>query len=396
MRWKIYTRRTAAIILVLLVSYSAAQTITPKAALERLFTSETLQDAWFTDAFLAEVPTAQLETLLTQITDQLGAYTRIEGDESPFTVVFAEGSATARITLNAQAQISGLFLSDLTPRTPNLGSVDEAIAGFEALPGQVGVIALEAEEERGALNVDTPLAVGSAFKLAVLSTLQDQIQVGTHAWDDVVTLKPGWKSLPSGILQDWPDDAPLTLQTLATLMISQSDNTATDALIAVVGRDAVEAKTERNRPFLTTREAFQLKGPANSKLLDRYRAGDEAAKRAVLQELQGLPLPSVDIFTDKPTALEVEWFFTARELCELMAQVQALPLMSVSPGVVDPDGWERIAFKGGSEPGVLNLTAWLTASGGASYCVSATQNQDAPIDEVAFISLYNGLVGTLR
>ena len=64
------------------------------------------------------------------------------------------------------------------------------MAGFEMLPGQVGVIALEAEEERGALNADTPLAVGSAFKLAVLSTLQDQVQAGTHAWDEVVTLKP--------------------------------------------------------------------------------------------------------------------------------------------------------------------------------------------------------------
>lgn len=66
-------RRTITIILVLLMSCSTAQVITPKAALERLFTSETLQDAWFTDGFLAEVPTAQLETLLTQITDQLGS-----------------------------------------------------------------------------------------------------------------------------------------------------------------------------------------------------------------------------------------------------------------------------------------------------------------------------------
>ena len=135
--------------------------------------------------------------------------------------------------------------------------------------------------------------MGSAFKLAVLSTLQDQIQAGTHAWNDVVTLKPEWKSLPSGILQGWPDDAPLTLQTLATLMISQSDNTATDALIAVVGREAVEAKTEHNRPFLTTREAFLTQRPSEWPAVKTLPfAGNEAAKRAVLQELRGLPLPS--------------------------------------------------------------------------------------------------------
>lgn len=386
-------RRAVMFILVLLASYSTAQSITPKAALERLFTSEALQDEWFTDDFLAEVPTAQLTTILTQITDQLGAYRRVEGDGSPFTVIFARGTATAQIALNEQAQISGLFFSALTP---DVGSTDEAVAGFERLPGQVSVIALESAEARAALNADTPLAVGSTFKLAVLSTLQDQIQAGTHAWDEVIVLKPEWKSLPSGILQDWPDGAPLTLQTLATLMISQSDNTATDALIAIVGREAVEAKTERNRPFLTTREAFLLKDSANSQLLDRYLAGDEAGKRAVLRELQGLPLPNADSFSNELTALEVEWFFTARELCKLMAEVQALPLMSVSPGVTDPGKWARVAFKGGSELGVLNLTTWLTAQGGASYCVSATQNQDAPIDENAFVSLYSGLVETLR
>lgn len=386
-------RRAVALILVLLVSCSAAQSITPKAALERLFTSETLQDEWFTDDFLAEVPTAQLTTILTQITDQLGAYRRVEGDRSPFTVIFVRGTATAEIALNEQAQISGLFFSALTP---DVGSTDEAVAGFERLPGQVSVIALESAEARAALSADTPLAVGSTFKLAVLSTLQDQIQAGTHAWNEVIVLKPEWKSLPRGILQDWPDGAPLTLQTLATLMISQSDNTATDALIAIVGREAVEAKTERNRPFLTTREAFLLKDPANSQLLDRYLTADEAGKRAVLRELQGLPLPSADAFSSEPTALEVEWFFTVRELCELMAEVQALPLMSVNPGATDPSKWSRVAFKGGSELGVLNLTTWLTTQGGASYCVSATQNQDAPIDENAFVSLYNGLVETLR
>ena len=39
--------------------------------------------------------------------------------------------------------------------------------------------------------------------------------------------------------QDWPKGAPVTLHTLATLMISISDNTATDQLIAIVGRDAI-------------------------------------------------------------------------------------------------------------------------------------------------------------
>lgn len=49
----------------------------------------------------------------------------------------------------------------------------------------------------------------------------------------------GEKSLPGGILQNWPKGAPLTLHTLAGLMISQSDNTAADTLLEILGRDVV-------------------------------------------------------------------------------------------------------------------------------------------------------------
>jgi hypothetical protein len=57
----------------------------------------------------------------------------------------------------------------------------------------------------------------------------------------------------------------------------------------------------------------------------------------------------------------VEWFFSTRELCALMAEVRGQPLMQVNPGVANPEDWETISFKGGSEPGVLNLTTALTA-----------------------------------
>ncbi len=60
----------------------------------------------------------------------------------------------------------------------------------------------------------------------MLDALRSSIDSGDHAWDEVVTLAAGRKSLGSGILQTWPDGSPLTLHTLATLMISRSDNTA--------------------------------------------------------------------------------------------------------------------------------------------------------------------------
>jgi len=127
------------------------------------------------------------------------------------------------------------------------------------------------------------------------------------------------------MLQDWPATSALTMETLAILMISISDNTATDALINLVGRENIEALTPRNRPFLTTREFFALKNPVNASWLEEYRRGDLAQKRQVLSAVPELPLPSASLFAGAPLSLDVEWFFTSRELCQLMGQVAPLP-----------------------------------------------------------------------
>ena len=87
------------------------------------------------------------------------------------------------------------------------------------------------------------------------------------------------RSLPSGVLQSWPAGTPMTVESLAILMISQSDNTAADRLLHLLGRERVESRTRvagnthvaRNTPFLTTREMFALKTPADSDALAAVR-----------------------------------------------------------------------------------------------------------------------------
>lgn len=181
-------------------------------------------------------------------------------------------------------------------------------------------------------------------------------------------------------------------------MISQSDNTATDALIQLVGRESIEALTTRNRPFLTTREFFILKAPQNQTFLDRYRQGNLEQKRQVLNELTQVPLPAIASVSSTPTALDIEWFFTPRELCYLMANAANLPLMSVNPGnLVNPDDWSSVAYKGGSEPGVLNHTTELRSHNGKTYCISATwNNANAPLDEMRLSTIYSGVIEGLK
>ena len=179
-------------------------------------------------------------------------------------------------------------------------------------------------------------------------------------------------------------------------MISISDNTAADALLHIVGREAVEAISPNSIPVLTTQELFKLKADGNEDLLAAYRAGDVTEKRAILETLATQPPPQV---VQNTPILDVEWFYTSHELCDLMAQVQDLPLMSVQPGPAStqPERWSHIAFKGGSELGVLNLTTWLENAAGDTYCVVMTQNNpDGPVDEAQFVSLYRSLVAVLE
>ncbi|WP_230967765.1 serine hydrolase [Nostoc sp. WHI] len=371
-----------------------SESVSPKVALERLFTSKEIQNEWFAPDFLAQVPIAQVRQIIDELKSQLGTYQGVQKNAQDYLVIFNQASVPTKIVLNSKKQISGLLFE--SPQTQFI-SLQEATTKFKALPGKVSFLVQEGKRIQAALNTKTPLAVGSAFKLAVLKALKSEIASGKRTWKDVVQLQLSWKSLPSGILQTWPDKSYLTVQTLAALMISLSDNTATDTLINLIGRQPIELVSPHNRPFLTTRELFILKSSRNEKFLKRYRTSNEAQRRAILKELFKKPLPDVNEFEGaNPVALDVEWFFTAEELCGLIEQVADLPLMTINPGVANPKDWQRVAFKGGSEPGVLNMTSWLQGKNGRSYCVVATwNNSNASLEESKFLALYNGVLAKL-
>lgn len=367
-------------------------TMTPERMLEQLFTSESIDASWFAPSFLSQVPYEQMSEIVVQYQTMLGAYEGAEGSPPVFQLSFEQGYVTTQIVLDAAGRISGIFLG---PPEPKANDLDDALTGFQELPGVVSLLVASNAGVLSSIEPEQPMAVGSTFKLAILAALKDQVEAGLLAWDDVIELNPNNSSLPSGMLQEWPAGSPVTLHTLASLMISISDNTATDTLIDVVGREQIEAYTALNRPLLTTREAFSLKDPANATLLEAYRQGDANERRAVLEELKTVPLPDVSIFLNGPVALDVEWFFSTQELVGLIAYVQELPLMAINPGVASPDAWQHIAFKGGSEPGVMNLTTALVGHSGMNYYVSVTWNHDEVLDEAQFVGLYSGLLREL-
>jgi beta-lactamase class A len=369
------------------------QIMTPQAAIERLFTAQEIRSDWFNQTFLGQISVGQVQQIINSIKSQLGNYQKVQTESNGYLVILDRGTVPTKIALDADGKVAGLLFE---PPRSNAISLAEAIAKFKKLPGKVSFLVLEGKSPKAALNSNVPLGVGSAFKLAILKVLKSQIAAGKRAWQDVVELQSNYKSLPTGILQTWPDGSLLTVQTLASLMISQSDNTATDRLLDLVGQENLEKIAPHNRPFLSTRELFVLKSSKNQDLLKRYQAGNESEKRAVLDEVKMRSLPDISEFGGNPVALDVEWLFTAEELCKLMEDVADLPLMSINPGVVNPQDWERVAFKGGSEPGVLNFTTWLQPKNGKTYCVVATWNHTSSLDEASFTNIYNAAIAGLK
>jgi hypothetical protein len=141
-----------------------------------------------------------------------------------------------------------------------------------------------------------------------------------------------------------------------------------------------------------------------------YLAADVPARRTFLAGLAG-QAPSLADATQWVTPRrvdEIEWFASPTELCRLMA---ALDVRSAAPGLeplaevlsrnpglpIDAAAFPYIAFKGGSEPGVLTLTWLVHAQSGARYFVGIGLNDPgAPIaDEAAALRTALGIFDLL-
>ncbi|MFC6619363.1 serine hydrolase [Deinococcus radiophilus] len=144
--------------------------------------------------------------------------------------------------------------------TVTFTDLDEARAAFAALPGEVSLLVrpLDGGNQGVSLNAGQYLAVGSTFKLAILGELQARIARGEMRWEDELTLTDAERSLPSGTLQEAPAGRRYTLRDLADRMIRDSDNTATDLLMAHVGAEAVSRRLGQVAAP-NTRQAFTLK-----------------------------------------------------------------------------------------------------------------------------------------
>lgn len=390
-------------------------------------------ESHFDEAFLKQVPPAQLRGVVTQWRkDQFDngsvELVRIDDGASDRSLVaLVRGTRTdkhtqIRMRVNAEGKIAGLLLSPVSglalDPTPTWGKLDDQLvaASGPGGRGKTAAISLGVYEIAGgtlkpvhALGASNRLAIGSAFKLYVLGALAQMIEEGKAKWDEPLAINDDLKSLPSGKMQLLTAGEEFPLAHYAREMISISDNTATDHLMAKVGRERIEAymgslhgEAARNRPFLSTLDVFKIKLGEDRELAARYAAADESTRRRMLERggdvEKQIPNLMRAALWRKPYAIDtVEWFASAEELARVMADLHAREgragmedvgrALRINPGIgFDGRVWSSVAFKGGSEPGVLSMTWLLTRKDGRVFVLTLTMNDTAEeVDQGRFI-----------
>ena len=377
-------------------------------------------DAYFAPTFQAAVPEARFKTMTAGIVAQYGRAVAAEsahsadGHSSPLDLHFEKGVATVPLDAGGapDERVTGLRITGFTVADDSFARVSGEIA---ALPGTAGFLVAEVDGDSvrpiAAAHADRQFAVGSTFKLYVLDELAAEIAAGKRRWSDVVPLSH--LSFSSAATANWPKGTPVTLQTLANWMISVSDNGAADTLIHLLGRDAIEARMRaagnsdpsRNIPFLTTVEAFALKGNNFTDLRGKFTAGDDAAQRKLIDgNADKLILGNVDgvSFTAGPRFIDdLEWFASPDDIARLMIDLrrrgseQAMAALAINNGLgpVAAEPWSYLGYKGGSENGVLSMSLLgQRKADGKWFVVTASwNNADANVDTAVF----SGLVARL-
>lgn len=368
---------------------------------------------FFSTLFLDAVPIERWRALADDLRRQYG---------QPVTLgaIQYESKTTAQVEVRYDKATVGFTLV-VAPQIPNRvvglqvvgarqaeDNMDRVMVDIAALPGHAAFSAAQLTDAGPqwveAFHADDQMATGSSYKLYILAELARAVSAGEHRWSDVIPLGP--KSF-SGRLARWPDHTPMTLQSLASAMIAESDNSAADTLMLALGRKRVDAMLPRTGhsasdaalPLLTTAEAFALKMPTNASLRDRYTAGSPDQRRALLQaQAPQLAAGAIDIGTiaETPTAIDkIEWFASPRDMTALLDWLRrngrdALPIMAINSGIGPANArrWAWLGYKGGSEPGVIAMNFLARRRDGAWFAVSGSWNDPAArVDEPRFLAL---------
>jgi beta-lactamase class A len=241
-------------------------------------------------------------------------------------------------------------------------------------------------------NTDLSLPLASIFKLYVLLAVAEAVKAGTVKWTDPLTITNEAKAVGTAGLDELPPGATVSVRDAAQEMISKSDNTATDLLIARVGPAAVSRAlvTARHHdpasmtPFPTMHELFSV-GWGEPDLRQQWKQASPQGRVQLLQQTNSRPYQPDPVRTHTPASIDgIEWFGTAADICRVHVALQAAAvgeaapvkqILSATPGIdLDRSKWPYIGAKGGNLPGDLTFSWYAVDHTGQPWVVSFQLN----------------------
>ena len=231
-------------------------------------------------------------------------------------------------------------------------------------------------------NENVLRSTGSIFKIWTLAGLADALEDRALFYDDIIPLD-ATKQVRGGNLWSEPPGLPLSVDRLATLMMGVSDNTATDMVLALAGRERTESllgeyghsQPEVMTPKLGVSEQFHLFQSFPETEARMYVDGSESFRRDFLEQ-KIIPLGSANTggggFFNESLFFDGAWLASPMDICGAFARLRQLTPgtdaqlvveRAMQAGAAQPnlrERWDRVWYKGGSLDSPFNGTVVLT------------------------------------
>ncbi len=345
----------------------------------------------FTETFIKLVGEPGLRQSLKEAREAFGLAQEIskKTQKNTYQLKTTHYQLTILLERDRTGKIKGLFIK---PALYMVSDLDECFSLMKEIGSSASLLVRKDGQDFFSYNAGKALAIGPAYKLFVMKELMKRIKAGELKWNQKVRLEKHLQSYPSSALYDKMSGGLVTLQVVTQYMMAASDNSAADVVLKLLGTQALEACDQRT-PFLTSRQFYQLK--ADRILAENYGNADMAKRRKILEKLEGRPLPPLEDVAD-PYLTGVEWYASAEELCDLIEAVAEDKAMRFNPGLAEKADWQRIAFKAGSEIGVLNFTYDLKSLTGVHWQIALTWNDNDSLPEGKILGLTNALLRELK
>jgi beta-lactamase class A len=242
----------------------------------------------------------------------------------------------------------------LMPVAARWTGIADIIASAEKTGAVIGVAAISAGGERFSYNGDRRFVAASTVKIAIMIELFRQIDAGRESLGVSHILRPGDKANGSGIIAHLHEGIAFTLGDLVYLMMSISDNSATNILIDRLGIDKINA---------TMRDLGMKGSTLGRKMHGGHLGADEQENWAVPNDYAAVVAALLEDRAASPASCS--------QMLALMEKQQNDRRIARYLRKADRPRW---GSKTGSLPGVVNDVGFVMTSGGplilAVFCGS--------------------------